>query len=75
MSNIYQGLECLKNHPKIFSSYIANLDKKMCVTCGTVPLKECDNIYGMCTVCLESINVTSEKFDEIFFVASSSKKS
>lgn len=63
-----QGIEFLKstNHPA-FLDFKKNLDNNVCVTCGQVPLKECDLIYGMCHACQELDTLTSSEFDSLYF--------
>jgi hypothetical protein len=59
------GIAFLKKHPGSFPDYQKHLRAGVCVTCGTVPLKDCDPVTGMCTSCAESI--TSDDFDKLFY--------
>jgi hypothetical protein len=59
------GIAFLKKYPDSFPDYQKHLRAGVCVTCGTVPLKDCDPVTGMCTVCVESI--ISDEFDKLFY--------
>jgi hypothetical protein len=69
-----EGIERLKAQANSFPDFQKNLEKGTCVTCGLVPLKDCDSLLGMCDSCKKSIVVTQKQFDDIWFAAQKMKK-
>jgi hypothetical protein len=59
------GLTFLKKYPQRLLALQQNLQKNLCVTCGKVPLSNCDKQFGMCISCRKEISQTN--FDNLFY--------
>lgn len=62
---ITQGIKFLEKHPNQFKDFQHNLANNKCVTCGLVPLSECDCQFGMCSACIRTVTLTASEFDQL----------
>jgi len=72
-ANMSNGLNYLKAHPKNFHEFQKNLSNNMCVTCGNIPLKDCDKTFGICNNCKNQITLTPKQCDDLWFLIANHK--